>query len=127
SRQLLEAILRKMEEYDKQTGEVKTLHRLVRIIAANQLGVLHAGFGEHEEAVQCFTSAITQAESVGDQETADRFRGNLAVSLEALGRMDEAAQAYRDLVASYRREGDPALLAFGLGSLASHLIRQYQL
>ena len=73
-------------------------------------------------------TAVDLAETAQDEDTRDRFRGNLAHSLETLGRIDEARSV---LSIGARRlpetRGTRALLAFGLSGLAAHLIRQLHL
>ncbi|MEO8434319.1 MAG: tetratricopeptide repeat protein [Pyrinomonadaceae bacterium] len=124
---LVEEILKRIEELTTQTSAPGQGLRLMKSLAANALGIMLSGLGRHEEAVQWITIAVEQAEQVGDDDTRDRFRGNLGISLETLGRIDEATRAYEAALASYRTRDDPSLLAFGLISLASHLIRQMRL
>jgi tetratricopeptide (TPR) repeat protein len=100
---------------------------LMKGVAANALGSLLAGLGRHEDAVRWLTLAVDLAERAKDDDTRDRFRGNLALSLETLGRIDQARSLYESALAGYRARKDPVPIAFGLIALASHLIRQMQL
>lgn len=125
--QLIEHLLQKIEEAWSQTEERTVGTHLMKAQAANALGILLAGLGRHEEAVQWITTAVDLATQVGDADTRDRCRGNLAMSLETLGHIDEARDMYESALAGYRARRDPVAIAFGLTSLASHLIRQMHL
>jgi tetratricopeptide (TPR) repeat protein len=124
---LVEALLQKIDDGWAQTPEPSVGLHLMKALAANALGILLAGLGRHEEAVRWITTAIDLTTQVGDADMRDRCRGNLAVSLETLGRVDEARDMYESALAGYRTRRDPVPIAFGLTSLASHLIRQMHL
>ena len=124
---LVETLLEKIDERWSQTPEPSVGQHLMKALAANALGVLLAGLGRHEEAVRSFTTAVDLAIHVGDPDTRDRCRGNLAGSLETLGRVDDARETYESALAGYRLRRDPVAIAFGLTSLASYLIRQMHL
>jgi tetratricopeptide (TPR) repeat protein len=125
--QLAERIFRALDEETKARAQPSPGFLLLKAAAANTLGLLLGGLGRHEEAVQRLNTAVDLAEAAHDEDTRDRFRGNLAQSLEMLGQIDEARSAYRSALAAYRERGEPALLAFGLTNLAAHLIRQFHL
>ena len=125
--QLTERVLQAIEEQAKARPHPSAGFLLLKGVAANALGTLLAGLGRHEEAVRWLTTAVALAHTADDDDTGDRFRGNLAHSLEMLGQIAEARTAYQTTLAGYRRRGDPAPLAFGLTGLASHLIRQFHL
>lgn len=97
---------------------------LLKAVAADAYGLLIAGLGRHQEAVRWLEIAVDAATRAGDPDTADRCRGNLAYSLEALGRVAEARAAYDAALAGYRERGDAQVVALGLINLASHSIRQ---
>ena len=124
---LVEVLLEKIDETWSQTDEPSVGLHLMKALAANALGNLLAGLGRHEEAVQWITTAVDLATQVGDPDTRDRCRGNLAASLETLGRIDDARDMYESALAGYRSRRDPVPIAFGLTNLASHLIRQMHL
>ena len=125
--QLAERVFQALEEKTKARDQASSGFLLLKAVAANALGFLLAGLGQHEEAVRWLNTAVDLAETAQDEDTRDRFRGNLAHSLEMLGRIDEARSAYQSALAGYRKRGEPALLAFGLSGLAAHLIRQFHL
>ena len=125
--QLAERVFQALEEKTKARGQPSSGFLLLKAVAANALGFLLAGLGQHEEAVRWLNTAVDLAETAQDEDTRDRFRGNLAHSLEMLGRIDEARSAYQSALAGYRKRGEPALLAFGLSGLAAYLIRQFRL
>jgi tetratricopeptide (TPR) repeat protein len=125
--QLAERVFQAIEEKTKTRGQPTSGFLLLKAFAANSVGFLLAGLGQHEEAVQWLNTAIDLAETAQDEDTADRCRGNLAHSLEMLGRIEEARSAYQSALAGYRKRGEPAALAFGLSGLAAHLIRQFRL
>lgn len=124
---LVEGVLRKIEEQWLRTSQPSPGSLLMKALAANALGILLAGLGRHDEAVTWITQAVDLAEQAGDDDTRDRFRGNLAASLETLGRIDEARDMYQAALAGYRTRDDPVPLGFGMRNLASHLIRQLRL
>lgn len=125
--QLAERVFQALEEQTKARVQTSSGFPLLKAIAANTLGFLLAGLGQHEEAVRWLNTAVDLAETAQDEDTRDRFRGNLAHSLEMLGRIDEARSTYQSALAGYRKRGEPAMLAFGLSGLAAHLIRQFRL
>jgi len=125
--QLAERVFQALEEQSKARVQPSSGFLLLKAVAANTLGLLLAGLGQHEEAVHWLNTAVDLAETAQDQDTRDRCRGNLAHSLEMLGRIEEAQSAYQSALAGYRKRGEPALLAFGLTNLAAHLIRQFRL
>lgn len=125
--QLAERVLQALEEETQARVQPSSGFLLLKAVAANTLGFLLAGLGQHEEAVHLLNAAVDLAETAHDEDARDRFRGNLAHSLEMLGRIDEARSAYRSALAGYRKRGEPAQLAIGLTSLAAHLIRQFRL
>lgn len=125
--QLAENVLRSIEKQQSASADATTRHSTLKSCAANSLGALLAGLGRHEEAVRWLTHAVSLAEANDDADSRDRFRCNLAHSLETLGRLAEAHAMYRDALAGFRAEGDPAALAAGLTALASHLIRMFRL
>ena len=125
--QLAERVLQALEEETKARVQPSSGFLLLKAVAANTLGLLLAGLGQHEEAVHWLNTAVDLAETAQDEDTRDRCRGNLAHSLEMLGRIEEARSAYQSALAGYRKREEPAPLAFGLTSLASHLIRQFRL
>ena len=125
--QLAERVFQALEKETKARGQPSSGFLLLKAVAANTLGLLLAGLGRHEEAVQWLNTAVDLAETAQDENTRDRCRGNLAHSLEMLGRIDEARNAYQSALAGYRKRGEPAPLAFGLSGLAAHLIRQLHL
>ncbi|UVT16929.1 MAG: tetratricopeptide repeat protein [Nitrospira sp.] len=90
----------------------------------NAAGILLQGFGRHEEASERFVKAIETAE---DDDTRDRWRGNLATSFEALGYITEAKELYAEALAGYRRRGDPIAIVFGLLGYGAFLIRRLEL
>ena len=125
--QLAERVFQALEEQSKARVQPSSGFLLLKAVAANALGFLLAGLGRHEEAVRWLNTAVDLAERAQDEDTRDRVRGNLAHSLEMLGRIDEARSAYESALAGYRKRGEPAPLAFGLSGLAAHLIRQFHL
>ena len=125
--QLAERVFQALEEKTKTRVQPSSGFLLLKAVAANTLGLLLAGLGQHEEAVHWLSAAVSLAETAQDEDTCDRCRGNLAHSLEMLGRIEEARSAYQSALAGYRKRGEPALLAFGLSGLAAHLIRQFHL
>jgi tetratricopeptide (TPR) repeat protein len=125
--QLAERIFRALEEETRARGQPSSGFLLLKAVAANTLGLLLAGLGRHEEAVYWLNTAVDLAQTAQDEDTRDRCRGNLAHSLEMLGRIDEARSAYQSALAGYRKRGESAPLAFGLTNLAAHLIRQFRL
>lgn len=125
--QLAERVFQALEEQSKARVQPSSGFLLLKAVAANTLGLLLAGLGQHEEAVHWLNTAVDLAETAQDQDTRDRCRGNLAHSLEMLGRIEEAQSAYQSALAGYRKRGEPAPLAFGLSGLAAHLIRQFHL
>ena len=125
--QLAERVFQALEEQTKTRGQPSSGFLLLKAVAANTLGLLLAGLGQHEEAVHWLSAAVGLAETAQDEDTCDRCRGNLAHSLEMLGRIEEARSAYQSALAGYRKRGEPAPLAFGLNGLAAHLIRQFHL
>jgi tetratricopeptide (TPR) repeat protein len=125
--QLAERIFQALEKETKARGQPSSGFLLLKAVAANTLGLLLAGLGRHEEAVHWLNTAVDLAETAQDEDTRDRCRGNLAHSLEMLGRIDEARSAYQSALAGYRKRGEPAPLAFGLSGLAAYLIRQLHL
>jgi tetratricopeptide (TPR) repeat protein len=124
-----QAAVHLVERVVRKTKETTPAHRAGPLmgVAANALGLLYSALGRHEEAVQSFTAAIDAAREGGDEDTVDRWRSNLAHSLETLGRIDEAREMYRTAVEGFRTRDDPKALAFGLVGLSSHLIRQMRL
>jgi tetratricopeptide (TPR) repeat protein len=125
--QLAKGILQAIDEQAKTREQTSSGFLSTKAWAANTLGFLLAGLGQHEEAVEWLKTAVDLAEAAQDEDTSDRFRGNLAHSLEMLGRIDEARSAYQSALAGYRKRGEPVPLAFGLSGLAAYLIRQYRL
>ena len=125
--QLAERVFQALEQTTKARDQASSGLLLLKAVAANALGFLLAGLGQHEEAVRWLNTALDLAERAQDEDTRDRVRGNLAHSLEMLGRIDEARSAYESALAGYRKRGEPALLAFGLSGLSAHLIRQFHL
>ena len=125
--QLAERVLQAIQERTKRGGKPGTGRLLLEAVAANSFGILLGGLGRHEEAVQWLSKAIALAGDARDDDSRDRFRGNLACSLETLGRIDEAGAAYQSALAGYRERGDPVPLAFGLIAISSHQIRQLRL
>jgi tetratricopeptide (TPR) repeat protein len=125
--QLAERVFQALEQTTKARDQASSGLLLLKAVAANALGFLLAGLGQHEEAVRWLNTAVDLAETAQDEDTRDRFRGNLAHSLEMLGRIDEARSAYQSALAGYRKRGEPALLAFGLSGLAAYFIRQLRL
>ncbi len=116
-----------LEKLDAQGGAARDTSRsflLTKALATNALCILLGGFGRHEEAVHWGTAAVDLAREAGDPDTEDRFRGNVAISLETLGQIDAAREMYETALAGYRSRGDPAALSFGLCGLAAYLIRQ---
>jgi tetratricopeptide (TPR) repeat protein len=103
---LVATLLRTLEAREAATPSDGSLS--MKAIAASALGVLLAGLRRHEEAVHWLSLAVEQAE-------------------RALGRVDEARALYESALAGYRTRGDPVPIAFGLGALAAHLIRQLHL
>ncbi|MEP6495059.1 MAG: tetratricopeptide repeat protein [bacterium] len=124
---VVEALLTQLDEKGAKTAVPTADQLYMKALAANGLGILLAGLGRHEDAVQWYTVALDMAREIGDPDTRDRCRGNLAASLETLGRVDEARDMYESALAGYRTRGDPAMLAFGLTALASYFIRQRRL
>lgn len=125
--QLAERVFQALEEETKARVQPRSGFLLLKAVAANTFGLLLAGLGRHEEAVHWLNGAVDLAETAQDEDTRDRCRGNLAHSLEMLGRIEEAQSAYQSALAAYRKRGEPAPLAFGLSGLAAHLIRQFHL
>ncbi len=125
--QLTKAVLQAIDGQAKAREQASSGFLLLKAFAANTLGFLLAGLGQHEDAVHWLNAAVDLAETANDKDTRDRFRSNLAHSLEMLGRIDEARSVYQATVAAYRKRGEPAALAFGLCGLAAHLVRQYRL
>ncbi len=125
--QLAERVFQALEDQSKARVQPSPGFLLLKAVAANTLGLLLGGLGRHEEAVHWLNTAVDLAETAQDQDTRDRCRGNLAHSLEMLGRIEEAQSAYQSALAGYRKRGEPAPLAFGLSGLAAHLIRQFHL
>ncbi|MGC4098809.1 MAG: tetratricopeptide repeat protein [Nitrospira sp.] len=118
---LILAILSTMEQLPAADAQaVSTTLSLVN----NAAGILLQGFGRHEEAAEHFVKAIETAE---DDDTRDRWRGNLATSFEALGYVVEAKALYAEALAGYRQRGDPAAIVFGLLGYGAFLIRQLEL
>jgi tetratricopeptide (TPR) repeat protein len=103
-----------------------TLHddqdSLMKAVALNTLGILLEGFGRHEAALARLTDAVTIADRF-DDDSADRFRINLAITLETLGRGNQASALYQLAIGGFRSRGEPMPLAFGLSSLARHHFR----
>jgi tetratricopeptide (TPR) repeat protein/NAD-dependent SIR2 family protein deacetylase len=117
---------RLLETLEKR-AETDAHARLFQAVAANTFGALLAGLGRHAEAVHWLELSVASAMQADDPDSADRARGNLAHSLETLGRIGEAREAYDAALAGYRSRGEPGPIAFGLTSLASHLMRQVRL
>ena len=122
--ELAEQLLTSLEARPAATTETSLA---LKSAAANAYGLLIAGLGRHAEALRWLEVAVDAATRNGDADTADRFRGNLAQSLETLGRVAEARAAYDAALAGYRQRGEPSVLALGLTHLASHSIRQMRL
>ena len=125
--QLAERVFQALEQQTKARVQPSSGFLLLKAVAANTVGLLLAGLGRHEEAVHWLSAAVSLAETADDEDTCDRCRGNLAHSLEMLGRINEARSAYQSALAGYRKRGEPALLAFGLSTLSAHFIRQLRL
>ena len=124
---MAERVFQALEQQTKARVQPSSGFLLLKAVTANTLGLLLAGLGRHEEAVHWLSAALSLAETAEDEDTCDRCRGNLAHSLEMLGRIEEARSAYQSALAGYRKRGEPALLAFGLSGLAAHFIRQLRL
>lgn len=119
--ELILAILSTMEQLSAADSQaVSTTLSLVN----NAAGILLQGFGRHEEAAERFVKAIETAE---DDDTRDRWRGNLATSFEALGYVAEAKELYAEALAGYRQRGDATAIVFGLLGYGAFLIRQLEL
>ncbi len=119
--ELILAILPAMEQLSASDSQaLSTTLSLVN----NAAGILLQGFGRHDEAAERFVKAI---ETVEDDDTRDRWRGNLATSFEALGYVAEAKELYVEALAGYRRRSDPSAVAFGLLGYGAFLIRQLEL
>lgn len=123
--EVVEAVLHTLEQREPTTTRAPGF-LLMKSLAANALGLLLAGLGRHEDAVQWLSQAVELARQASDDDTADRWRGNLALSLETLGRVGEARTLYQAVLAGYRERNDPATIAFGLNGFASFSIRQAQ-
>ncbi|MDQ6831550.1 MAG: tetratricopeptide repeat protein [Gemmatimonadota bacterium] len=123
---VVESVIRSLDARLKSAAAPSDGLLLMHALAANALGILLAGLGRHEEALRWLTAAVASAEHAGDPDSRDRCRGNLAVSLETIGRVDEAREMYQSAVAGYRTRDDLGILAFGLTALASHCIRQFR-
>jgi tetratricopeptide (TPR) repeat protein len=123
---LVEALMREMDDHpppdDPSPGFL-----LTKALAANALCILLGGLGRHEDAVRWGMSALELASQAGDADTSDRWRSNIALSLETLGRIREAREMYDTALAGLRSRGDPAATGAGLNGLAAHLIRQVRL
>jgi tetratricopeptide (TPR) repeat protein len=111
-----------LSDLDDREGLVE-----MKSLCANALGNALAGLGRYEEALQHIRRAVKLAQDCGDADTHDRWLGNLAYCLETLGRIEEARSAYESVLEGHRSRGDPAMIAYALTSLASHLIRQMHL
>ena len=125
--QLAERVFQALEEKTKARVQPSSDFLLLKALSANTVALLLDGLGRHEEALHWFNAAVDFAETAHDEDTRDRIRGNLAHSLEMLGRIEEAQNAYQSALAGYRKRGEPGPLAFGLSGLAAHLIRQLHL
>jgi tetratricopeptide (TPR) repeat protein len=97
---------------------------LLRAAAANAYGILIAALDRHADAVRWLQHSIDLSTEVGDPHSYYRAQFNLASSLEALGHVTDAREAYDRALSGFRRGEDPALIAHGLISLSSFSIRQ---
>lgn len=125
--QLAERTLLAIDECFEANPKPGPRELLLKGVAANALGTLFTLLGRHDEAVHQIEAAVAAAEAAGDEDTRNRFRGNLGISLETLGRIDEARHVYESVVDGHRRLDNAAPLAYALTALASHLIRQCHL
>jgi tetratricopeptide (TPR) repeat protein len=123
---LVQSLLDAIELWSPESAS-RTGNLLMKAAVTNTLGTLLAGLGRHEAAVTRIRSAIDLAEKAGDDDMQDRFRGNLAISLEALGEIDEARVMLESALEGYRQRNDPVPIAFGLTGLAAYNIRQFRL
>jgi len=115
--------LRKMAG-EKLTGPQRAQYLLDVALAANFLGQIRLGQGEHSRAAVLFTDGLGAAYSAADRFTILISLYDLALSRQAEGDMDEAADLLRQGLRLTAEAGDKPSLAYHLEALADIAARQ---
>jgi predicted ATPase len=83
--EVAESLWRRVREEAEQRGD----RRMVAVVE-RRLGLMHAAGGRHDRALERFDAGLAEATDADDRALATRIRLARAISLQALGRRDEA-------------------------------------
>lgn len=93
-------------------------------LSLGNLGLVHHYLGDDESAVDYSQQALDIAQQTGERRTQGAILLKLGHALVGLGRLDEAAEAYRQSVALRREMNTPNLVMEPLAGLASGCMAQ---
>ncbi|MEV0175899.1 tetratricopeptide repeat protein [Streptomyces sp. NPDC050803] len=118
---LARSLQKRSLKFLSQTGNVLRIAR-----CRNLLGILHLHLAEHDEALQCFTSALAEFTAIGDERGRYSALNNMAEIHKKAGRPEAAERAYRQAMVVAERMGNPrdkATLQMNLASITDFLGR----
>ncbi len=125
---LLEQTLSQLREMaDGQFTELQRVQYLLDVaLASNFLGQIQLEQGDHRRAAELFTDGLSAAHSAADRFTVLVSLYDLALSRQAGGDLDDAADLLRQGLSLAAEAGDEPGLAYYLEALAAVAVRQDQ-
>ncbi len=125
---LLEQTLSQLREMaDGQFTEPQRVQYLLDVaLASNFLGQIRLDQGDHRRAAELFTDGLSAAHSAADRFTILVSLYDLALSRQAGGDLDDAADLLRQGLSLAAEAGDEPGLAYYLEALAAVAVRQDQ-